>query len=622
MRLEKPSYKIEPFCAVDFETYFDKNYSLSLRGDKAMTVSEYCAHPSFNAYLVSLCFWTGKEWLLWAGHPDDAPWDDINGKLWISHNADFDSEVYLTVLRNKRLPVNESAVPRQWLCTVDMATYMQAGISLQAAVEAVFNVKLDKSVRDRMVGGGEGLTEKEIIDYATDDAIWCANLWVRLERWWPDEEKAISDQTRRMNRRGYHVDVRKAEAYRNQINEELKLATPELPWFGRDSSTSTKRFDAYMTKRGHAPPNSKSGKDEEFLAWKDNLPDALRSVVVAFQTVQKLEQMGAWLDKIQSKADSSGMVRGGLRYCAAIHTRRWQTDNRIRLQNLDREPFKGIDLRSVITPRPGYVFVILDFSQIEPRVLHWLAGDEEFLAYCRSGMSPYEAHARSSMGYTGTDPLKKADLRQYTLSKIRMLSLGYQAGTHTLVLQARSYGLPMEYNEVAFTDDGMELPAAKDVVRSYRESNPRIVHLWDKFERDARRHVGKDWSLPLPCGQIRYFGLRHSGRVHMSKPVIEACVLKSTKNQKHWREIYGGKLTENAVQAIARYALRDAILRVESTKLADTMFHVHDEVVLEIPEGEVDERVPLLVDAFQKTPTWAPGLPIATEPLVTDHYTK
>ena len=154
------------------------------------------------------------------------------------------------------------------------------------------------------------------------------------------------------------------------------------------------------------------------------------------------------LKKIESLTDRvtpEGVLPLDFLYCGAPHTRRWSCKG-VNLQNLDKEPLvtlaatatepaQTVWTRNWIIPRPGKIFYIADYSQVEPRVLNWLAGNEAMLAAMRAGYSIYEAFAIQAEGWKGQPGSIKTDLgkKKYTLLKNRCVAEG------TLVLTDRGY---------------------------------------------------------------------------------------------------------------------------------------------------------------------------------------
>ena len=246
-------------------------------------------------------------------------------------------------------------------------------------------------------------------------------------------------------------------------------------------------------------------------------------------------------------------------------------------------------IRTAFIPGEGCRFIVADFSAIEARVLAWLAGEEWRLDVFRTHGRIYEASASAMFGVP-IEKIRKGN-PEYALrgkGKVAELALGYQGGARALVsMGALSMGLSEE-----------ELP---DIVRRWRKSNQRIQDFWYAVESNAIDTVryGTVHALPKGIGFHRdrdYLFIRlPSGReLFYYRPEIvtnaygrSAVGFHGTSQAtKRWEltETYGGKLTENIVQAVARDLLCSAMTNLHRAGYA-IRFHIHDEVILEAPEG-------------------------------------
>ena len=168
------------------------------------------------------------------------------------------------------------------------------------------------------------------------------------------------------------------------------------------------------------------------------------------------------LETMRDRCRPDGSLPFSLKYFGAIATGRWSGDAGLNLQNFNREPLHGVDPRRCLIARPGHKLLIADLSRIEPRVLAWMADDFDLLEKIRGGLTIYQAHAETSMGFTGAN-LKKEDPRRYLLAKCRVIGLGYGAGAKTFQNLAKTYGLEITLAE------------AKATVDDFRAANPRIT---------------------------------------------------------------------------------------------------------------------------------------------------
>lgn len=316
-----------------------------------------------------------------------------------------------------------------------------------------------------------------------------------------------------------------------------------------------------------------------------------------------------------------------------------------------------IDLRGLIIARPGKMLCPCDLSQIEPRVLNWLAGNDDFLVAVGAGQSPYEVHARLRMGWTG-GKLKSENPKKYGVAKVRLLQLGYNAGWKKFMSYSLSQGVDIcegdEEAALRFSADGIiynddqltrfvkvknpyynpEKPGsrefrkyevegcnAREQVNDFRTKEVRIVALWKKLQGDIEAAIGGDLILDLPSGrQLRYLDVKFERRKVKDEETGDEYnrkVLTCRIGTKR-KIIYGGLICENLCQAIARDVFAGGMLNMVDAGL-DVLFHAHDEAVPEVdPSTNVKD-----VEAFLTVPpSWLPGCPLGAEAILTPRYKK
>jgi len=300
-----------------------------------------------------------------------------------------------------------------------------------------------------------------------------------------------------------------------------------------------------------------------------------------------------------------------LKYFGAA-TGRWSGGGGLNLQNYNRKPAEGVDLRRAIVAPPRHRLAVVDYGQIESRVLLFLAGDVEALDLFRANLDAdaYEIHARATMGYTEAEPLRAycertgAGIRQ--LAKARVLGLGFGCGARRFV-------------EVAKVMAGLEIgeDESERIVNEFRASNPKIVHLWQALNDACASCDGGEYRLPLPCTQ----GNPALGRfliyrdVSAGKDGIE-CTVGGERIK-----VYGGLIAENWTQATARDVLASAWLRCEAAGYRPVL-SVHDELVFEVPAASAAADLARIVGIFEQTVPWAPGLPLRADGKLCDVYGK
>lgn len=327
-----------PVCSVDFETTYDDTCSIKPLGWDA-----YFRHEHFEAYLVAIKTSDGIEWV---GHPADAPWGEISGHLWISHNASFDENLYRTARElgwwNKEAD-RPLPLPPAWHCTSDMAAYLGHPRSLKNACKEILNADLSKEVRTNMKGlrppddwkcinpaaraYWKPMTNdfwNDVLDYALDDSVWCLKLWETCAHRWPEQERWLSDHTRTIARRGIPVDIGLVQDSIVKLKGVLHGFEASIPWADTDALLSRAAFDRECVKHDLIPPKSLAKDSAEADQWlTENEPDhkwiyAYRNWRRANSLLKKVEAV----ERATREVDGHYRYFGGLMYCGA-HTKRW-----------------------------------------------------------------------------------------------------------------------------------------------------------------------------------------------------------------------------------------------------------------------------------------------------------
>lgn len=287
-------------------------------------------------------------------------------------------------------------------------------------------------------------------------------------------------------------------------------------------------------------------------------------------------------------------------------------------------------IRTAFVAEEGKELLVCDYSAIEARVLAWLAGEQWVLDVFAEGGDIYCATASQMFGVPVAKKGPNADLRQK--GKVAVLALGYQGGVGAL-------------EQMGGARMGLDLGEMHDIVQMWRGANPHICKFWRAVEASAFRTVREGKESRLLCGltfrmegsgdhramtielpsrrKIWYYGMRigldGAGRsIGDGKEVLEFEGVNQVTRQWGRTTTYGGKLTENIVQAVARDLLANALVQCSKEGL-DVVMHVHDEIVVEAPKGTPLERLTAL---FDKGPEWAKGLPLKGAGYRTPYYIK
>lgn len=468
----------------------------------------------------------------------------------------------------------------------------------------------------------------------------------------------VTDQI--INARGAAVDTElvagaltlDAAAREQYIQEAVELT-------GLSNPNSTSQLTAWLQKETNEEiPNLQKDTVSDLLG-KELPGDAARRVLEIRQALGKTSNKK--YNALEAAVCADGRARGLLQFYGANRTGRWagrivQPQNLPRtyitgeLLPLARELVKerrgdGLSLvfgdlpgtlsqliRTAFVADPGCTLVDADFSAIEARMVAWLAGEEWVLEVFRTHGKIYEAAAAQMFGIP-LERIKKGnpEYEYRQKGKVATLALGYQGGTGSLVsMGALRMGIPEE-----------DLP---DIVDRWRRANPAIVQFWYSAEVAAKEAVetGRQVELQngrlvfarecdpennldfltirLPNGRKLYYAKPHMGVNRFGRPSI--CYWGMNQTTKKWTplETYGGKLVENITQAAARDCLAEAIERLERAGYP-VVFHVHDEVVLEVGNGS-EADLEYVVEIMRQTPVWAAGLPLNADGWVNDFFKK
>ena len=616
MSLSKPTNMIYPITyAVDFESYYDKQCSITTLGPRG-----YFSHPDFDAYMVSV---VGDDGYEFCGNPRDFDWTMLTGNVVLSHNASFDESLYLFGVEKGWWPVCD---PAAWHCTADMVAYCGLPRALKNALAAVFDIDMSKTTRDNMAGKRwadmSPEFQQEVTEYAIKDSVLCLKLWQELEYEWPEMERRISAVNRKALQRGLPIDQDYLKACLEEVSVRLHEAEGRVPWVGTSKLLSRPAFDAECRKVGIEPPKSLALDNDEANEWI-RVHGIKYAWVAAIRDYRRINSLKKKLEAFDYATMSDGRYYGGLMYFGANATGRFSgSGGNLNLQNLPRDENYGVNLRKLIRAKKGKKLVVVDLSQIEVRTLCWLAGDVETLKLIEEHDDIYEAFAIKYGVWTveqGSLKDNGGSLRS-KLVKPTTLGCGYQAGAERLAEQ---------------TD--MDLETATHAVRTYRSTMRKVVRYWEHLQNTLSNCFvqRKPLAIGLPSGRVQRYGLIKMRRVVRTENVVgpdgEVRVATKFRNEffatllKNGRQVpsklYGGLLCENLSQALARDIFAEGLVKIEEAGYP-VLFHVHDEVVVEVDEDIAEKALADIVAIFANPPQWIPDIPLASEGHVMDAYEK
>lgn len=464
-----------------------------------------------------------------------------------------------------------------------------------------------------------------------------------------DDLLYVADQE--INDRGVLID-RQLVANAERFDTEYKalLARQAKTLTGLDNPNSPAQLKRYLLET--------TGSEVETLN-KKTLAD-LKDQLAEYPDAQELIELRQDMAKTSSKKYTAmlkcvcddGRIHGLLQFYGAARTGRW-AGRLVQVQNLPQNHLASLDyarslvkrgdleeftdnysnpthvlselIRTAFIAAPGHTFHVCDFSAIEARVIAWLAGENWVLDVFKNGGDIYCSTASKMFGVPVEKHGQNSELRQK--GKIAVLALGYGGGVSALEAMGGA--------RLGLTED-----EEKEIVQLWRKSNQNITQLWQTLEAAAVKAiqtgesvrvnrgivVGRQWgmlTITLPSGRTLCYprvsiGIERNDGWRGDHEIIE--YEGTNQTTKKWGKIrtYGGKLTENVVQAIARDILGVVILRAREAGLP-VVFHIHDEIVVEAQPSQTLEQVEAL---FSKPIEWCRDLPLKGAGYTTPYYLK
>ena len=583
--------------ALDYETYYDKDCSIRKLGFNC-----YFSHPDFDAYKLSV---VGDEGTSFVGCPKkEFDWSLLEGQRVLSHNASFDESLYLFGAREGWWPLVDYA---EWHCTADLAAYCGLPRSLKGATSALYDLEMDKSTRDNMAGKRwEDMDEdfkKEVDEYALKDSEYCLDLWQDLQDRWPESEREISRINRLCMQRGVPIDGGALKTQKEKINEKLFEAENSIPWIDDATPLSRKAFNEECRKMGLEPPVSLSMTDNDANTWIKKHGQKYKWIH-AVRDFRRINSLKKKLESFDNATMSDGRYYGGLMYFGA-HTGRFSgSGGNLNLQNLPRGELLGTNLRKLISAKKGNSLVIADLSQIEVRTLCWLADDSKALEVIKHSADIYEGFAcLFGLWEEEKGSLKEKDSKLRHKVKTMVLGCGYGVSANKFSMIS---GMPIEEAVIS--------------VRLYRSYMKKVVSYWNHLQRQMHIAYSKkeDFTLGLPSGrELNYGKIKTS--IQNNRRSYTAMLTKGSK--KVPVRLWGGLLAENLSQALARDVFADMLVRLEKEGLS-TIFHVHDEFVIEIEEGRGQKSLDKVLNIMKTPPPWIPNIPLDAEGKIVNEYEK
>jgi len=642
--------------AIDFESCWDKkHYTLS-----KSTTEEYVRDKRFKAWGCAYQYLDDLE-----GHPKwvsradlQAFFDSIDWSTTaaLAHNAQFDVSI---------LSWHYGHVPCFIFDTLSMARALfgvEVGNSL-AKLAMRFNLPPKGDALYSTNGIMDELppaVEEELGVYCEHDTGLCIAIFDELIKDYPTKELRLIDLTLRMYvnpvlelDKHMLVDaIREEKSKREGLLKRLGIEEQEL--------ASNDKFAEVLRTMGVDPPTKISkttGEEAYAFAKNDAMFQALvnheREDIALLSEARMAVKSTLLRTRAQRFLDVAqrGLLPVPLNYYAA-HTGRWggSKGSGINVQNLTRGSF----LRDAVCAPDGYVLVVADLAQIEPRVLAWLADDRYMLKVFASGKDAYATFGALMFGVPGMTKKSHPELRQS--AKAALLGCGYGMGWASFAGQlmtgflgadpvlygisfAKQLGIRAMHIESFMKDEesvqrmktiprtcsndelALHCAITKKIIDLYRSRAKPVVQFW----RLCDDYISK--CLVVDPAVARFGGRRTiahkclefgEGRIQLpSGLALKYPDLNGSPDEKgrvQWtygprhKKLYGGKVVENITQAVARIIMTDGMLR--SQKRYPCVLSAHDEGVSLVPEEEADSAVKWIREQMIKEPRYMPGLPL------------
>jgi len=617
---------------IDFETYYDKDFSLS-----KMTTESYIRDPRFEVIGVGIKVNDyPTDW-----YSGDNPGKflkslDYSNKAILCHNTAFDGAI---------LSWHFGVKPKLWLDTLSMARpfhNITVGGSL-AALATYYGIgKKGDEVVAALGKRKADFTEADLAQYGQyciNDVDMTKKLFDKLKVGFPSGELLVIDQTLRMYTEPViELDVPLLEKHLEEVRTRKRGLISDLGLSGVSDEALTKMlmsndiFAKYLKNLGVEPPkkmSARTGKETWAFAKTDKgMTDLLEHPDERVQNVVAARLgVKSTIEETRTEALIGVAGRGRLpimlNYYGA-HTGRFSGGDKLNLQNL---PSRGnTTIRRALKAPKGQVLVACDSSQIEARMVAYIAGQFDLVDAFREKRDVYSEFATEVYGRLIT----KSDKVERFVGKTCILGLGYGMGAEKLrrTLELGQGGINVK----------IDLNEAERIVRLYRAKNFRIVQFWQRCGQalttmtqggngtlhDVVTFDNTGITLPNKL-KIQYPALRSTGSgfeyigdARSYRKAVRDRVLTGTTEEITWTRIYGGKVTENLIQALAAIVIREQMAKIGQHY--HVAFQVHDEIIIAAPSDEAESAMQQLVAVMSTPPKWAPGLPVACEAGYSENY--
>jgi len=599
----------------DYETYWSDDYTL-----RKVTPIEYIMDPRFEALGCAFVFEGGdldghREWVAGPNLPDFYGTIDWKNCFFVTHNALFDA--LILAFRYGRIPAvygDTLAMARNWISHSTGSVSLDACSKFYGLAPKMLTVAKTKGVSYDMLTSMPDL-HAELIAYAMDDCLKCQSIFrFMMDGGFPGQELETIDMVVRMAAQPmFELDQTVLYEHLADVQRQKQKLLDDAQMVSNENLRSDVKFAAMLTMAGVQPPMKLSpttGKEVYAFAKSDKAFTALAEhddpyvqALVAARLGHKSTIEETRTQRFIDVSRCSPRFPVPLKYSGA-HTHRFSGDWRLNAQNLPR----GGKLRKAMKAPKGTVVVSVDASQIEARFNATFAGEIDLIESFRANNDVYSEFAETIYKH----PVNKKDHPdERFVGKTGILSLGYGSG-------------PPVFQNMCRVQGGVHLSDgdAYMIVNLYRRKYGHIVENWYYADRVILPALAsgttREWgpllispnAITLPSGnKLRYRDLRHE---------------YSAKKQKHeWMftrgnmtvGVYGAKIVENVIQAMAFVHIMDTAKRVlrMTEGMLRPVHQVHDELIYIVEERLAEQVRDLVVKEMSRPPMWMPDAPLAAE---------
>jgi DNA polymerase I-like protein with 3'-5' exonuclease and polymerase domains len=601
---------------VDFETYYDREFSLS-----KMTTEEYIRSDSFEVIGVGVKVDEGETaWFTGTKEQTQKFLDqyDWANAFVLAHNTAFDGAI---------LSWHFGVNPKGWLDTLCMARAthgVDVGASLAFLAEKYQLGKKGTEVVNALGKRRSDFTSEEMERYGAycrNDVDLTYSLFQILSAGFPTRELKVIDCTLRMfthptlmlnlpllEQHLNDVKLKKeklleaATASRDDLMSNDKFAELLLALKNKDTGEPVFRSADMLPRKISAKTNKEAwafAKTDEAFKELASHPDPRVQTLVAARLGNKTTLEETRTQRFIDIA-KRGRMPVPLKYYAA-HTGRWGGDDKVNLQNLPSRGQNAGKLKSAICAPTGYVLIDADSSQIEARTVAWLAGQTDLVEAFEKGEDVYKIMASAIYA----KEINAVTKDERFVGKTTILGAGYGMGANKFSAQLKTFGVTVEEDE------------AKRIIDVYRQTYSKIPTLWkqaqsalDAVLTDRTANLGKyPDALSVEGSQ----GLRLPSGLLLRYPDLT----KDSEGQYAYRtragltKIYGGKVIENVCQAIARCIIAEQMLLIN--KRYRVVLTVHDAIACIAPKDEAESAVKYVEECMRFRPDWCKDLPLNCE---------